>query len=525
MSRLLCLLLSAALLLPAQASAADRPSITAYSAIVMDYNTGEVLYEKEADTMRVPASMTKVMTAYIIFEELEAGNLTLDTMVPISARNAQISRNQSRYPTAVPLPAGGSVSVDNLLKLILVPSASASCIVMAEYIAGSEAAFVQRMNATAQRLGMQASYQNCHGAHVHYLTARAQATLVRECIRRFPQMLEYTSLPSITFNGKTYANTNQLLPGAAYAYEGVDGFKTGTINAAGYCLSATATRGNQRIISVVLHSSSNATRHTDSRKLLDYGFQVLEERAPYADVAYHWSRDEVAQLKDLGVELHASGNAFRPDQNITRAEFTAMLYTALEQKGALPAPPAESSSPSQPPQATSVPAEPPAESPAPEVSETPKVSEAPEASEAPEMSETPQASEAPAISPTPAPTATPAPTPAPAFSDISGHWAEGYITQAAALGLVSGVGGGHFAPDSYITRQEMMVLIDRFLDLPEENGLGFEDDGLISVWALESAARVTAAGIFAGSGDLLMPRDTASRAQAATVIIRLLDRV
>ena len=144
---------------------------------------------------------------------------------------------------------------------------------------------------------------------------------------------------------------------------------------------------------------------------------------------------------------------------------------------------------------------------------------------APEMSETPQASEAPAISPTPAPTATPAPTPAPAFSDISGHWAEGYITQAAALGLVSGVGGGHFAPDSYITRQEMMVLIDRFLDLPEENGLGFEDDGLISVWALESAARVTAAGIFAGSGDLLMPRDTASRAQAATVIIRLLDRV
>ena len=458
LTRLLCLLMAFTLLLPPQASAASRPSITAYSAIVIDYNTGEVLYEKYADTMRVPASMTKVMTAYIIFEELEAGNLTLDTMVPISARNAEISRNQARYPTAVPLPAGGSVSVDNLLKLILVPSASASCIVMAEYIAGSEAAFVQRMNATAQRLGMDAQYENCHGAHVHYLTARAQATLVRACIQRFPQMLEYTSLPSITFNGQTYANTNQLLPGAAYAYEGVDGFKTGTINAAGYCLSATATRGNQRIISVVLHSSSNATRHTDSRKLLDYGFQVLTERAPYADVAFHWSRDAVAALKDLGVELHASGNAFRPDQNVTRAEFTTMLYTALEQRGALP--------------------------------------------DAAEQAQ-----------------------PAPGFTDISGHWAESYITRAAALGLISGVGGGRFAPDSPITRQEMMVLIDRFLDLPEENGLRFSDDGAIALWALESAARVTAAGIFDGSGSRLMPGDTASRAQAATVITRLLERV
>ena len=119
LTRLLCLLMAFTLLLPPQASAASRPSITAYSAIVIDYNTGEVLYEKYADTMRVPASMTKVMTAYIIFEELEAGNLTLDTMVPISARNAEISRNQARYPTAVPLPAGGSVSVDNLLKLII----------------------------------------------------------------------------------------------------------------------------------------------------------------------------------------------------------------------------------------------------------------------------------------------------------------------------------------------------------------------------------------------------------------------
>ena len=152
-ARVFSLLFLLSMLLPGQAGAASQaPSITAYSAVVMDYNTGEVLYAKDADTLRVPASMTKVMTAYLIFEELESGRLTLDTMVPVSAKNAEISRNQSSYPTAVPLTAGSSVPVETLLELILLPSASASCIVMAEYIAGSEAAFVQRMNDTAVRL-------------------------------------------------------------------------------------------------------------------------------------------------------------------------------------------------------------------------------------------------------------------------------------------------------------------------------------------------------------------------------------
>lgn len=552
LARILCLSLLLSLLLPGQVQAAQTPSITAYSAVVMDYNTEEILYEKDADTLRVPASMTKVMTAYIIFEELEAGRLTLDTMVPISARNAEISRNQSSYPTAVPLPAGSSVSVETLLELILLPSASASCIVMAEYIAGSEAAFVQRMNETAARLGMTAQYKNCHGAHVHYITARSQAILVRECIQRFPQMLDYTSRTSMTFNGKTYANTNQLLPGAAFAYEGVDGFKTGTINAAGYCLSATAQRGSQRIITVVMHSSNNTTRHTDSQKLLDYGFRVLEERAPYADVAFHWSRDAVEQLDALGVELHPNGESFRPDQAVTRAEFTVMLYTALEQSGALPtvepqpsplpettAEPESSPAPEAPsepedspaPEATAEPES----SPAPEATSEPEDSPAPEATAEPESTPAPEAPSEPAETPvpettaepeeSPAPEATPQPEPSPAFADMEGHWAEAYISQAAALGLVSGVGQDRFAPDNPITRQEMMVLIDRFLGLPDANGLGFEDDGSIAFWALESAARVTAAGIFDGSGDQLMPTQSASRAEAVTVIVRLLEQI
>ena len=442
-ARLTALTLLFALLLTSTVLAAEppkKPSITADSAIVIDYDTGEVLYEKDADTMRVPASMTKVMTAYIIFEELEAGNLTLDTMVPVSKTNADRSRSSS-YPAIVPLPYGQSQSVDTLLKLILIPSASASCIVMADYISGSEEAFVQRMNETAKRLGMTAEYKNCHGAHVHYLTARSQAILVREFISRFPQVLEYTSMTGVTFNGKYYPNTNKLLPGLDYAYDGVDGFKTGTITAAGYCLSATAVKNGRRIISVVMHADDDKTRHTDTTAILDYGFAMLEYQAPYTDVAYHWSREDVAALKELGAELHPDGESFRPEDNVTRAEFAAMLYTALEQSGALPEAPAE------------------------------------EAAE-PES---------------------------PLFADIEGHWAQAYIEQAAELELISGTGDGTFSPDRSITRQEMMVLIDRCVDLPDENGLGFSDDSQIAFWALEAAAR-TAAGGVTGTGGFEVTR-------------------
>ena len=491
-TRITALTLLFALLLTSTVVAATPPTppnVTADSAIVMDYDTGEVLYEKDADTMRVPASMTKVMTAYIIFEELEAGNLTLDTMVPVSNTNADRSRSSS-YPAMVPLPYGKSQSVDTLLKLILIPSASASCIVMADYISGSEAAFVQRMNETAKRLGMTAEYENSHGAHVHYLTARSQAILVREFISRFPQVLEYTSMTGVTFNGKYYPNTNKLLPGLDYAYDGVDGFKTGTISAAGYCLSATAVKNGRRIISVVMHADDDKTRHTDTTALLDYGFAMLEYQAPYTDMAYHWGREDVAALKDLGVELHPDGESFRPDANVTRAEFTAMLYTALAQSGALPELPEETTQPPEPTE-SALPAQEDSEQTLP-----------------------------------PENTTEPTPTPEPeahAFSDIQGHWAQTYIEEATRLGLISGTGSDTFSPDQAITRQEMMVLIDRCMDLPDENGLGFSDDGQIAFWALEAAARTTAAGLIQGNNGKLMPNASASRAQAAAMVNRLLD--
>ena len=124
--------------------------------------------------------------------------------------------------------------------------------------------------------------------------------------------------------------------------------RTGTISAAGYCLSATAVKNGRRIISVVMHADDDKTRHTDTTALLDYGFAMLEYQAPYTDMAYHWGREDVAALKDLGVELHPDGESFRPDANVTRAEFTAMLYTALAQSGALPELPEETTQPPEP---------------------------------------------------------------------------------------------------------------------------------------------------------------------------------
>lgn len=440
---------------PASAAQLDEPDIYAQSAIVIDYDTGETIYAKDADSLRVPASMTKIMTAYIIFEELEAGNLTLDTMVPISAENAQKSRDPS-YPAMVPLPAGDEVSVETLLKLILIPSASASCIVMAEFISGSEEAFVARMNQTAQRLGMVGEYENCHGAFPHYLTARSVAILIREFIDRFPQILDYPSLPSVTFNGKTYANTNKLL--TDYYYEGCDGFKTGTITEAGYCLSATAVRDGRRIIAVVMKSNNDAHRHTDTTAILDYGFQWLEQNSFYFDdIATHWARSNIERLAETGVALHARGGDFRPYDPITRAEFTAMLVSALGPRGALDSLP---------------------------------------------ESETPS------------------------FTDLDDCWARAEILRAASLGVVAGTGYDVFAPDSPISREQAMVILNNALQPPQAQGPVFADSGDISSWAETAVNNITALGLFSGdSTNQLHPGGQLTRGEAAAVFCQVLDRL
>ena len=255
------------------ASALD---IRAASAFVMDAQTGECLYEYNGDVARVPASMTKVLTAYIVYQELEKGTLSWDTPISIS-HNVAVKSRDSSYPMAVPLTEGKTYTVDTLMHLIMIPSASASCIAMAEHISGSESAFVERMNQTAKTLGLSATYYNCHGARVNYITPRSQAMLTRRFLEDYPDILRITSKSGVSFNGKWYNNTNNLL-NTMEPYEGLDGFKTGTISQAGYCVTTTAERNGRRVISVVMKSTSDAQRFQDSRQLLDYGFAEIAKR-------------------------------------------------------------------------------------------------------------------------------------------------------------------------------------------------------------------------------------------------------
>lgn len=245
---------------------------SASAAYVMDADTGETLYEYNADVRRTPASMTKVLTSYIVFQELEKGTLTLDTDVPVSSHARAISYDSS-YPLSVPL-TQSSYPLNTLLTLLHVPSASGAAVALAEKVSGSESAFVERMNKTAKELGLDAQYYCVHGCGPNKITARSQAKLTQHFIHTYPDVLKYTSQSSVYFEGNTYNNGNKLLG----SYEGCDGFKTGTYDDSGYCLDSTAVRNGRRVIAIAMNASNNSTRISDSATLLNEGFRVLAER-------------------------------------------------------------------------------------------------------------------------------------------------------------------------------------------------------------------------------------------------------
>jgi D-alanyl-D-alanine carboxypeptidase (penicillin-binding protein 5/6) len=245
------------------------PDVAARAFVLMDFQSGQVLQAQKPDERVEPASLTKLMTAYITFTALKQGRLKADQTLPVSEKawRTEGSRMFIKLNTQVP--------VLDLMKGMIVQSGNDACITLAEGIAGSEDAFVVVMNREAQRLGM----KNTHFMNVtglphaqHYSTARDLALLAAALIRDFPEYYPLYSIKEFRYNNITQPNRNRLLWQDPF----VDGMKTGHTESAGFCLITSAKRSEMRLISVVLGANSDNARTAESQKLLNYGFQFYE---------------------------------------------------------------------------------------------------------------------------------------------------------------------------------------------------------------------------------------------------------
>jgi D-alanyl-D-alanine carboxypeptidase (penicillin-binding protein 5/6) len=252
----------------------DPPTLDAGGYVLLDFKSGQPLVQMNATERLEPASLTKIMTAYVVFGELKAGNLHLDDEVPVSEKAWRTGGSRMF------IEVGTRVRVEDLLQGMIVQSGNDASVALAEQIAGSEATFAEMMNRQAQRLGMQHShFTNAPGLPNpdHYSTPHDIAVLTRALIHDFPEYYRWYSQPEYTYNGIRQFNRNRLLRQDA----SVDGVKTGYTEAAGYCLVASAVRDGQRLISVVMKTPSPAIRTRDSLALLNYGFRFFETHHLY----------------------------------------------------------------------------------------------------------------------------------------------------------------------------------------------------------------------------------------------------
>ncbi len=261
---------------PAPVVVPDPPTLPVKSAILVEYASGQVIAEQAADERVEPASITKVMAAYVLFHELRAGRLKLEDKVRISENAWKGGLGGSRMFINV----NSEVSAKDLLLGMIVQSGNDATIALAEHMAGTEAGFVQQMNTYAQRIGMKNShFTNAPGLPDpdHYSTARDIALLSRTMIAEFPEYYAWYATPEYTFNGIRQYNRNALLR----RDESVDGIKTGHTASAGYCLASSALRGEMRLIAVVMGSKTEETRAQESQALLNYGFRFYETHKLY----------------------------------------------------------------------------------------------------------------------------------------------------------------------------------------------------------------------------------------------------
>lgn len=265
-----------------QPSCADETTggilLTCPSAILMEASTKSVIYEKAPDERRSPASITKIMTAILIFDAIEAGKISLEDEVVTSAYAKSMGGSQ------VYLEEGEKQTVDTLIKCIMVSSGNDASVAMAEYIAGSESGFVQMMNERADSLGMENThFEDCCGltdSDNHYTTARDIALMAQELITRYPQIKSYTTIwmeniTHVTMQGSKefgLANTNKLLKQYPYT----TGLKTGSTNKAKYCVCATANKDGVELIAVIMGCPNYKDRFTEAQSLLQFGYTTCK---------------------------------------------------------------------------------------------------------------------------------------------------------------------------------------------------------------------------------------------------------
>ncbi len=271
-------ILAVSLLLPyvvkGETEAAEETFVEAPGAVLMEAETGKVIFEKDMETKRSPASITKIMTLLLIFDEIKKGSLKLTDMISTSAYAKSMGGSQ------VFLEEGETQTAETMIKCIVIASGNDASVAMAEHIAGSEQDFVKRMNVRAKELGMKnTNFEDCCGltdSDNHYTTAYDIAVMSRELVTKYPEILSYSSvwMEDITHETKkgsstfTLTNTNKLIR----SYEGCKGLKTGSTSKAGYCLSAVAERNGVTLIAVVMAAPDYKARFKDAAAMLTYGF-------------------------------------------------------------------------------------------------------------------------------------------------------------------------------------------------------------------------------------------------------------
>ncbi|WP_395374261.1 D-alanyl-D-alanine carboxypeptidase family protein [Marinicella sp. W31] len=262
--------------IPNQPSVAvpQAPSLAAKSYILMDYHSGAILSESNKDQQLEPASITKMMTAYVVFSEIKSGNLALTDMVTVSEKAWRTGGSKMF------IEVGKKVSVEDLIRGMIIQSGNDACVALAEHIAGSEEVFASLMNQHAAKIGMRnSSFANATGlpSDGHLMTAQDIALLGKAIITEFPSLYSIYSEKQFTFNNITQHNRNTLL----WRDPTVDGFKTGHTDAAGYCLATSAMRNGMRLMSVVMGTESEQARADETQKLINYGFRFFETHKLY----------------------------------------------------------------------------------------------------------------------------------------------------------------------------------------------------------------------------------------------------